>query len=90
MRLQGREVFVYLDDIVVYAKTLTEHNEKCRKVFDRLRKANLSLQPDKCEFLKKEDVYLGHIIGKDGVKPNPEKLKAVRDFPRPRNIKNIR
>ena len=89
MGLQGREVFVYLDDIVVYAKTLTEHNEKCRNVFDRLRRANLSLQPEKCEFLKKEVVHLGHIIGKDGVKPNPEKLKAVRDFPRPRNIKNV-
>ena len=50
--MQGREGFVHLDDIVVYAKTLTEHNEKCRKVFDRLRKAKLSLQPDKYEFLR--------------------------------------
>ena len=90
MGMQGREVFVYLDDIVVYAKTLTKHNEKCRKVFDRLRKAKLLLQPDKCEFLKREVVYLGHIISKDGVKPNPEKVKAVREFPRPRNLKNIR
>ena len=54
MGMQGREVFVYLDDIVVYAKTLTEHNEKCRKVFNCLRKAKLSLQPDKCEFLKEK------------------------------------
>ena len=90
MGMQGREVFVYLDDIVVYAKTLTKHNEKCRKVFDRLRKAKLSLQPDTCKFLKREVVYLGHIISKDGVKPNPEKVKAVREFPRPRNLKNIR
>ena len=88
--MQGHEVFVYLDDIVVYARTLTEHDEKCRRLFDRLRKAKLSLQPDKCEFLKKEVIYLGHIISKDGVKPNPEKVEAVRNFPRPRNIKNIR
>ena len=88
--MQGREVFIYLDDMQVYANTLTEHNEKCRKVFDRLKKENLSLQPDKCEFLRREVVYLGPIIGNDGVKPNPEKVKAVRDFPRPRNIKNIR
>ena len=56
-------------------------------MFDRSRKAKLSLQPDKCEFLKTQVV--GHIISKDRVKPNPEKVEADRDFPRPRTIKNI-
>ena len=55
-----------------------------------MRKARLSLQPDKCEFLLREVIYLGHVISEDGVKPNPEKVKAVREFPRPRNIRNIR
>ena len=49
MGMQGHEVFVYLDDIVVYARTLTEQDEKCRGLFHRI-KAKLSLQPDKCEF----------------------------------------
>ncbi|CAK9796607.1 Retrovirus-related Pol polyprotein from transposon 297 [Anthophora quadrimaculata] len=88
--LQGNEMFVYLDDIVIYASSLTEHNIKFNKLADRLRKANLSLQPDKCEFLRKEVAYLGHVIGRDGVKPDPRNVKAVRDFPVPKNAKNIK
>jgi len=47
----------------------------------RLRNANLKLQPDKCEFLRKEIAYLGHIIGSDGVRLNPNKVNAVFKFP---------
>ena len=90
MGMQGLEAFVYLDDIVIYAKTLEGHNEKGRKLFSRLEKAQLTLQPDKCEFLKKAVVYLGHIISKDGLKPDPKKLEAVREFPKPKNVKGIR
>jgi len=55
----------------------------------RLRDANLKLQPDKCEFLRK-DVALGHIIGEKGVKPDPNKIKAVTNFPTARNPKHIK
>lgn len=88
--LQGNELFVYLDDIVIYASSLIDHNAKFNKLAERLRKANLRLQPDKCEFLRKEVTYLGHIIGEDGVRPDPGKVKAVREFPRPRNATNIK
>ncbi|KAG5314864.1 POL2 protein, partial [Pseudoatta argentina] len=50
----------------------------------------LKLQPDKCEFLKTEVIYLGHVISKDGIKPDPKKLEAVRQFPRPKTSKNIK
>jgi len=60
--LQGTDVFVYLDDIVLYASSLTEHENKFNKLPERLRKASLKLQPDKCEFLRKQVNYLGHII----------------------------
>jgi len=63
--LQGTDVFVYLDDIVLYASSLTEHENKFNKLPERLRKASLKLQPDKCEFLRKQVNYLGHIISKD-------------------------
>jgi len=50
----------------------------------------LKLQLDKCEFLRKEIAYLGHIIGSDGVRPDPNKINAVFKFPIPRNQKNIK
>ncbi|KAL6416569.1 hypothetical protein ACFW04_011464 [Cataglyphis niger] len=65
--LQGNELFVYLDDIVLYASSLKEHEVKFNKLAERLKKANLKLQPDKCEFLRKEVGYLGHIISDQGL-----------------------
>ena len=83
-------VFVYLDDIVVYAESLEKHDKKARRLFDRLRDGNLKLQPDKCDFLRTEVAYLGHIIGRDGVKPNPAKINAIRKSPRPTTVRAIR
>nr|XP_012149732.1 PREDICTED: uncharacterized protein LOC105663683 [Megachile rotundata] len=60
--LQGQELFVYIDDIVIYARSLAEHREKFNKLADRLRKANLKLEPLKCGFLYKEVAYLGHYL----------------------------
>lgn len=88
--LQGNELFVYMDDIVIYARSLQEHSVKFNRLMKRLRDANLKLQPDKCEFLRKEVAYLGHVIGSDGVKPDPNKIKAITNFPTPRNPKGIK
>lgn len=88
--LQGNELFVYMDDIVIYARSLREHEIKFERLMQRLRAANLKLQPDKCEFLRHEVMYLGHIIGSDGVRPDPAKVKAVMNFPIPKNPKNIK
>lgn len=56
----------------------------------RLKTARLVLQPDKCQFLCKEIGYLGHIITREGVKPDPKKVEAVRCFPRPKCRKNVK
>jgi len=88
--LQGIELFVYMDDIVIYASSLREHEIKMSKLMNRLKSANLMLQPDKCEFLRHEVIYLGHIIGEEGVRPDPVKIAAVKEFPTPRNVKNVR
>lgn len=77
-------------DIVIYATSLEEHERKYNLLIKRFRKANLKLQPDKCEFLKSEVTYLGHVISKDGVRPDPKKLAAVRQFPRSKTPKNIK
>ncbi|XP_033362977.1 uncharacterized protein LOC117241106 [Bombus vosnesenskii] len=88
--LQGIELFVYLDDIVIYSRSLQEHEIIFNKLMERLRTAKLRLQPDKCEFLRHEVNYLGHIISEDGVKPDPKKVEAVSKFPRPKRAKNIK
>lgn len=88
--LQGNELFVYLDNIVIYSSSLNEHPIKFWKLCSRLRDANLKLQPEKCNLLRKEVAYLGHIISANGARPDPGKIQAVKEFPTPRNAKNIK
>ena len=88
--LQGVELFVYLDDIVIYASSYDEHDKKANRLFNRLSEAGLKLQPEKCAFLSTQVAYLGHVISEDGVKPSPGKIESVRNFPVPRTQKNVR
>ena len=87
--LQATELFLYLDDIVIYAKDLEDHGKKVRRLLKQLKEANLSLQLVMCEFLFKEIACLGHMIISKGVKPDPKKIEAVQNFPRPKTPKNI-
>lgn len=88
--LQGTRCFVYLDDVVCYGHDLNSSVSNLTTIFQRLRDFNLKLQPDKCEFLRREVCYLGHVITEQGVKPNPEKIKAVTEFPVPKTPKDIK
>lgn len=88
--LQGIHCLIYLDDIIIFSKNLTEHIIKLRKVFDVLRKANLKIQLDKSEFLRKEVLYLGHTITNEGLKPNEDKIKAVLNYPIPKTPREIK
>jgi hypothetical protein len=88
--LQGIDIFVYLDDIVLYASFLAEHQIKFNKLAERLRKTNLKLQPGKSEFLRKEINYLEYIISENGVKSDRKKIQTVKEFPQPLNSKNIK
>lgn len=85
-----KDCLVYLDDIIVYSTSLDEHMMSLKKVFTKLREANLKLQLDKCEFMKKETEFLGHIITTKGIKPNPNKVKAIIQFPIPKSQKEIK
>ena len=88
--LQGTELFVYLDDIVIFAASIEEHAGRAKRLFARLSAAGLRLQPEKCAFLSTKIKYLGHIITESGVSPDPDKVKAVQNFPIPKNPRNIR
>lgn len=78
---------IYLDDILVYSKTFQDHLGHLRQVFDRLRHANLKLKPSKCKFACPKVKYLGHVVSPEGIAPDDDKISAVRDFPRPHNVK---
>ena len=88
--LQEDTCMTYLDDIIVYSVSLEEHLIKLKKVFDRLAQANFKIKLEKCDFMKKELKYLGHVISEDGVKPNPEKIEAITKFPIPKTQKEIK
>lgn len=80
----------YQDDLIVLGRNLTEHNKNLIEVLERLRKVNLKLNPSKCDFLKKELLYLGHIVSENGVLPDPEKIEVVKNYPVPQNSGDVK
>jgi hypothetical protein len=90
MGLIGTRCFVYLDDVIIFGETLQEYYERLREVFDKRRQFNLKIEPDKCEFLKTDLTYLGHVVTSEGVKPDPQKVKVINDFPIPKNITDVK
>ena len=82
--------FGYLDDILVYSPDMETHLEHLRKLFMKLREADLKLKEVKCNFLKKHIQYLGHIISGNGITPMPEKLECIKDMPPPKTTKEVK
>ena len=83
-------VLVFLDDILIYSKTLEEHKEHVRKVLETLRKAKLFAKESKCEFFKTEVEFLGHIVGAHGVRMMEDKVKAIAEWPVPTKVGDVR
>ncbi|GFT76149.1 retrovirus-related Pol polyprotein from transposon 412 [Trichonephila clavipes] len=81
---------IYLDDVIIGGRTFEEHLQNIRKVLSKLRDANLKLNPSKCKFFQKEVNYLGHIISAEGVRTDPEKVSAVKNWKRPENLRELR
>ncbi|UYV82059.1 K02A2.6-like [Cordylochernes scorpioides] len=77
----------YQDDILIYSSTFKDHIELMKKIFDELKENNIKLKLKKCSFAKQEIRYLGHIIGHNKIKPDPEKTKAINEFPQPKTVK---
>ena len=81
---------VYIDDIIVVGKSFKEHLENLTRVFQRLRDANLKLKPSKTKLFQERVVFLGHVISRSGVGPDPAKISAVLEWPTPRNLTEVR
>ena len=88
--LQAVELYIYMDDVIIFADSIRSHQIKLEKFFARIQAARLTLQPEKCLFLRREVTYLAHKITEKGVSPDPLKTVAVREFPCPKNVKNIK
>ena len=80
----------YLDDILVFSNTVEEHLVRLEAVFSRLRTAGLTLKPKKCHFFKDKVLFLGHVVSREGISTDPEKVEKVRNCPSPRNIHEVR
>jgi hypothetical protein len=83
-------VLVFLDDILIYSKTLEEHEVHVRKVLEALRKSKLYAKASKCEFFKTEVEFLGHHVGRNGVRMMEDKVNAVAEWPVPKNVRDVR
>jgi hypothetical protein len=84
--IEGCEVIV--DDLLLWGKDETEHNERLKKVIERAAEVDLRFNKEKCKFNKKEVRYVGHIFGDDGLKPNPDRVQAIIDMPVPQDRKS--
>ena len=87
--LIGINCFVYIDDIAIFGETINEYNKNLKIVLQQLQKLGLKLEPMKCEFLKPELEYLGHLSTADGIKPNPVKIEAIKNFKKLESVKDV-
>lgn len=82
-------VIAYLDDILIFSKTIEEHTRHVRSVLRKLRIAKVQLKLKKCEFHVQETEFLGHWITQEGVQTEKTKVQAIRDWPQPKNLKEL-
>ena len=88
--IEGVYAVAYLDDILIFSSTYTDHLGHIQEVFKRIRKANLRLNLKKCHFMKPELEYLGHVISENGIRPNPDKVQAIKGLLAPTCVKDVR
>jgi hypothetical protein len=86
----NRFVIVFIDDILVYSKSLEEHEDHLRIVLQILRDKKLYAKLKKCEFWLNQVVFLGHVVSKDGITVDPSKIEAVVSWDRPTNVSEVR
>ena len=88
--LHWKILLVYLDDIIIYRKTFGEELDRIEAVFQRLRKAKLEPKPKKCHLFCKQVGFLGHVVSEEGVATDPEKIEAVKAWPTPTSVTEVR
>ena len=85
-----RFVIVFIDDILVYSSSEEEHEHHLRLMLQRLREHRSYAKFSKCEFWLPQVAFLGHIVRKDGILVDPSKIEAVKNWPKPMSVSDVR
>ena len=88
--LQWQICLVYIDDVIIYSRTVEEHVSRLELVLQKLAEAGLKLKPKKCHLFRTKVLYLGHIVSADGVSTDPEKVEAVKEWGVPKDLTDVR
>ena len=88
--LEGRQGnLCHMDDVLIYGADQAEHDSRLRAVLERLQTAGVTLNAQKCVFNKHKIRFLGHIIDGNGIHPDPQKVAAVLQMKRPKNVTDV-
>jgi len=79
----------YIDDILIHSRTLREHVEHVKRVIFRIGDYKLKIKLDKCEFVRLELSFLGHVLSKDTIKPMQDKIQKIHQFKRPTSVSQV-
>jgi hypothetical protein len=88
--LQWERCLLYIDDIIIFGKTFDDTLSNLGQVLDCIQGAGLRLKPKKCHFFQKRVQFLGHLVTPDGICCDPDKISAVVDWEKPKNVKEVR
>eukprot|EP00253_Pinus_taeda_P020750 PITA_20750 len=83
-------VLIFIDDTLIYSRNIQEHEEHLRLVLQTVREHQLYTKYRKCDFYKEQIQYLGHIITKEGIAVDPEKIRTIMEWPIPKDVADIR
>lgn len=90
-KLRNRKgVRIHADDFLVTGRTVEEHNKNLTEVLQRMADEGITLNPKKCAIGSTETKYLGYIISSEGIKPDPENIRAITEYPKPKNVTDVR
>ena len=80
---------IYINDINIYSNSFEEHLQHLELIFEKIKKAGLKLNKEKCNFMRNTLLFLEHVISLKGISPDPATIQRILDFPASRNIRQL-
>ena len=86
----GKFVQVYLNDVIIYSNNLDEYKRHIKAVLEKIRRANLKLKLSKCQWFQIELKFVGYLVGRNGIRPNPQNVEKIKNTEVPKNTMELR